>query len=94
MKKFGGFILMFVLLALAMVAGAFGADPVAVVPVAAAPAAPSILSWFMANQAAVFAAALAMSELLSLIPGFKGNGILDTIIKALVQLSGKNQQAP
>jgi hypothetical protein len=67
---------------------ALGVD---VVPVAAAPA-PSILDWFMVNKAAVFGAALAFSELLSLIPSFKGNGILDTIIKALVQLSGKPPQ--
>lgn len=62
---------------------AFGADAVAVAP------APSIMEWFIVNKAAVFGAALALSELLSLIPGFQGNGILDTIKKALVQLSGK-----
>jgi len=56
----------------------------------AATAAPSIMAWFQANQAAIFGLALAISEFLALIPAFKGNGILDTIIKALKLLTGKD----
>jgi hypothetical protein len=89
MKSCCKLILLVMLMVVFAVAAAFGADPVAIAPAAVAPAAPSILAWFIANQAYVFAACLAVSEMLSLIPGFKGNGILDTIIKALVQLSGK-----
>ncbi len=87
MKKL---IFLVVLVALATVA--FAADPV--VPVAAAPAATAaatvgFLDWFKQNSGAVLGFALAFSELLSLIPAFKGNGILDTIIKALQSLSTK-----
>lgn len=53
---------------------------------------PSLLDWFAANKTVIFGAALALSELLAIIPAFKGNGILDTIIKALQMLSGKEQQ--
>jgi hypothetical protein len=60
----------------------------AVTPVVAS-APPSLLQWFIANSTAVFATLLVMSELLSLIPAFKGNGILHTIIEALKALSQK-----
>lgn len=78
---------MVVLLLVMCVAGAF-----AETAPAAAPAAPSLFDWFMANKTAVFGVALAISEFLSIIPAFKGNGILDTIIKALQTLSGKEQE--
>jgi len=61
---------------------------------ATATAAPSIMAWFQANQAAIFGLALAISEFLALIPAFKGNGILDTIIKALKLLTGKDTSLP
>ena len=67
---------------------AFAAEPV-VMPVAQV----GFLDWFKQNSAAVLGACLAFSEVLSLIPAFKGNGILDTIIKALQVLSGKEPQA-
>ena len=53
----------------------------------------SLFDWFLQNKAAILAAALAFSEVLSLIPAFKGNGIIDTIIKALQTLSGKDPAA-
>lgn len=55
---------------------------------------PSIMAWFQANQAAIFGLALAISEFLALIPAFKGNGILDTVIKALKLLTGKDTCLP
>jgi len=61
---------------------------------ATATASPSIMAWLQTNQAAIFGLALAISEFLSLIPGFKGNGILDTIIKALKLLTGKDTSLP
>lgn len=67
---------------------AFGADPA---PGAAAPVAPALADWLMLNKAAIFGVCLAISEFLSLIPGFHGNGILDTVIKALRMLTGKQQ---
>lgn len=86
MKKL---IFLVVLVALATVA--FAADPVVPVaaPAAAATATVGFLDWFKQNSGAVLGFALAFSELLSLIPAFKGNGILDTIIKALQSLSTK-----
>lgn len=81
------FIALFTFIILTIVAAVcFGADA-AVPPVAPTP---SLLGWFKANEAVILAAALGISELLSLIPGFKGNGVLDTIIKALRALSQKN----
>lgn len=86
MKKL---IFLVVLVALATVA--FAADPVvpAAAPAVAAQGAVGFLDWFKQNSGAVLGFALAFSELLSLIPAFKGNGILDTIIKALQSLSTK-----
>ena len=60
----------------------------AVVPAATTP---SLMAWFQANTAVILGVALAISELLAQIPAFKGNGILDTIIKALQALSEKPQ---
>jgi len=74
---------------------AFAADPAATTAAAPAAAAadPSLFAWFVANKAAIFGVALAISEFLTLIPGFKGNGILDTIIQALKVLSAKETPA-
>jgi uncharacterized membrane protein len=47
-------------------------------------------SWIMNNSGTIFGALLAISELMALIPAFKGNGILDSIIKALKALAGNN----
>lgn len=58
-------------------------------PVVAAVPAPTLFGWFQANTPVILGVALAVSELLSVIPAFKGNGILDTIIKALHALSDK-----
>jgi hypothetical protein len=70
---------------------AFAAEPAAVPAAVPAIGEPSILAWFVVNKAAVLGAALALSELLSLIPAFKGNGIMDTVLKALQTLSAKDQ---
>jgi len=80
-------ILSLMLIIICTAALALGAD---VAPIVAVPS-PSILDWFAVNKAVIFGAALAISELLSLIPGFQGNGILDTIKKGLALLSGKPQ---
>ena len=96
MSKMIRFTLAMLALIVCTVALTFGADPTAVVvPAVATPAAaaPSILDWFQANEAAIFAAALAVSEMLALIPGFAGNGVIDTCIKALKLLSGKADTA-
>jgi hypothetical protein len=87
MKK----IFLFMVVCVAMLVGVcFGADVVAVAP---APAPVGFLDWFKANTPAVLGVALALSELLSLIPAFKGNGILDTIVKGLKALSNKDVPA-
>jgi len=51
------------------------------------------IAWITANSAAIFGLLLAISEFMALIPGLKGNGILDSIIKTLKALSGKNGAA-
>ncbi|KAB0668928.1 hypothetical protein F6V30_13910 [Oryzomonas sagensis] len=88
MKKL---ILLVTMLVACMAVAAFGADPVAVVaPATVTPAATvGFLDWFKQNTSLVLGVALALSELLAAIPAFKGNGILDSIIKGLVALSGK-----
>jgi len=48
------------------------------------------IAWITANSAAIFGLLLAISEFMALIPGLKGNGILDSIIKTLKALAGKN----
>ena len=84
MKK----VFLFLVLALVtMAAVCFGADAIA--PVVATPASVGFLDWFKQNTALVLGVALAISELLAQIPTFKGNGIVDTIIKALRVLSEK-----
>lgn len=52
----------------------------------AAPAAPTFLGWFTANENGLLKFALALSEFLALFKVFQGNGILDTIIKGLKAL--------
>lgn len=85
------FFLPFIIVAVALAGYAFAADP-------AAPAVPAasvgFLDWFKQNTGPVLAVALAISELLSLIPAFRGNGILDTILKALHALSDKQTTPP
>lgn len=83
MKKMISLIVLIAVVAIAAISGAAEA--------VAAPA-PSLLSWFMANSTVILAMLLAVTEVLALIPGFKGNGILDTIIKALQVLSKKEEQ--
>lgn len=41
------------------------------------------MEWIQANWGYIVAVLLAVSELLAVIPQFKGNGFLDTIIKVL-----------
>ena len=81
-------ILVIVILAVCSIATAAESAAIAVAP---AVVAPSMIEWFVVNKAAVFGCLLGISELLSLTPGFKGNGIFDTILKALTSLSGKEQ---
>lgn len=69
---------------------AFAAES-AIAVIAAPVPAPTLFSWFNANSVPILALALVISELLATIPGFQGNGILDTIIKALRALTQKNQ---
>ncbi|MDA8413008.1 MAG: hypothetical protein M0023_04380 [Desulfobacteraceae bacterium] len=80
----------FTLIVLVCAVTAFAADPVATVAVAPI-ATVSILDWFKQNSAAIFGALFAISEVLGAIPGFKGNGIFDTIVKALSILSNKQE---
>lgn len=47
--------------------------------------------WVDINAVVLLGAALAISEVLALIPGFKGNGILDTIIKFIKLLISKKE---
>jgi len=58
---------------------ALGVD---VVPAATVPPL-SIMEWFTVNSALVFGVAWAISELLAVIPAFKGNGFLDIILNFL-----------
>lgn len=79
MKK-NSILKLLVLLVLALVStSAVAADAGAPAVVASQ----SGLEWFQANSAVILAAALALSEVLALIPALKGNGILDAIIKGL-----------
>lgn len=82
MKKLVSLFLL--ILSVAFASLALAADPASVQA-----AAPSFLAWFTANTAVILGVALAISELLAVVPAFKGNGILDTIIKALQELSKK-----
>ena len=79
MKKL---VLVCVLLACSI--NAFAADPAV-----AAAATVGFMDWFKQNTSACLGVVVAISELLALIPGFKGNGILDTILKAAKFMSEK-----
>jgi len=59
--------------------------------VSAATANQSWFEWLDVNALILLGAALALSEVLALIPGFKGNGILDTIIKFIKLLISKKE---
>ncbi len=93
MKKIMGFIrFMLVTAFLLAIAGVvLAAEAVAPgVTAPAAAAAPSLVAWFQANQVYVYGALLAISELLGVVPQFQGNGVIDTIIKAIKLLMAKN----
>jgi hypothetical protein len=66
-----------------------GADVAPVLAATAPVPEVTFLGWVKANANTLLAVSLGISELLSMIPAFKGNGILDTIIKALQALSEK-----
>lgn len=70
---------------------AFAAETIAPgsTTITAQAAQPTVMQWLTANLATVFLVLLGISESLSLLPWFKGNGILDMIIKALRTLAGK-----
>lgn len=53
---------------------------------AAAETSQSLVEFFSTNAVIILGAALAVSEVLALIPALKGNGILDSIIKGLQTL--------
>jgi len=90
MKKLICFILMYTFV---LTTVAFAAD-VAPMAVVAPVAAPSFVMWFMANLAPIFGVLLTITELMSLSPWFAGNGIVDTIIKALKFLVQVNTNKP
>ncbi len=93
MKRFAASLVTLILVAVAAIAGA--ADPAAVALAAPAPAASvSILDWFRQNNALILGVALAISELLGATPWFKGNGLLDSIVKSLKFLAGKDSVPP
>ena len=48
-------------------------------------------SWLQDNLVYVLGFLLALSELMSVTPWFKGNGLLDSIIKGLSKMLGKNR---
>lgn len=93
MKKFKStFTSLLIIMCLALLSAvAFAAETVAPgsTTTAAQAAQPTIMQWLTANLATVFLVLLGISEALSLLPWFKGNGILDMIIKALRTLAGK-----
>jgi len=55
---------------------------------------PVVVDWFQANLTLILSLALAVSELLAVTPRFKGNGILDSIIKGLKYLQAQNRRYP
>ena len=93
MKKLIILALIGTVIAFATLAGA--ADPVATAPAVAAAAAPApaFMDWFSKNLVNIFGIALAVSELLGASPWFKGNGILDSIIKSLRYLASKSSDS-
>ena len=97
MKRIMFYVLALLLITVAVASAAavatVAAPVVAAVPTVVA-ASPSFMDWIMGNKTAIFGVCLAISEFMSLIPAFKGNGILDTIIKALELLSNKPATPP
>lgn len=79
-----GLILFVVMITLAAATVAFG-DAAATTPAATT----TVVSWFSENGTMVLLALLAISEVLALIPGLQGNGILDAIIKLLKSMVKK-----
>ena len=93
MKKLSIFYLTSVA-ALAFVGAAFAADPVVVqeaIEVVANTTTPqaSVIDWFRQNTVLILGIFLAVSELLGASPWFKGNGVIDVLIKSLKFLMGK-----
>lgn len=84
------FLVLAIMLTMAFMAIADPGTAAATAPAASQPD-PSIVAWFSLYKAYIFAAALALSELLAVTPWFKGNGLLDTVIKGLKMLSGKGE---
>ncbi len=88
------FILAAMSLVLAFIAAA--ADPAVTTQVATSTAAVpqvSIIDWSRQNCAAILGIALGISELMGASPWFKGNGVIDSIIKSLKFLIGKTPPA-
>ncbi|BDV42423.1 hypothetical protein GURASL_13460 [Geotalea uraniireducens] len=75
---------------------ALAADPVAAATPVVTPGVPqaSLFAWFRQNLVYVLGVALAISELLGVIPTFQGNGVLDSIIKSLKFLISKTTTPP
>ena len=92
MKTLGFLISLITVICLCVVAIALGADPVAVVatppvilpPVVVPPVVQaSFLLWAQQNLTAILSVCLGIGELMSLSPWFKGNGIIDSLVKSL-----------
>lgn len=49
----------------------------------------AFIDFVIANKAILLGAALAVSEVLALIPSFKSSGILDSVVKFLQKLAAK-----
>jgi len=93
MKRFSVLVLslltvFIILLAMTVLAVADPGTATAAAPAATQPD-PSIVAWFSLYKSYIFAAALTLGELMAVTPWFKGNGIIDTIIKALKMLCSK-----
>jgi hypothetical protein len=86
-RKFFAFILVLFVLSLQLIGVAVAATVAP--PGVAVAAEPTAMQWVTANLATIFLVLLGISESLALLPWFKGNGIMDMIIKALRTLAGK-----
>lgn len=76
-----------VLIALTIITAlAFAADPPATAAAVPVPST-SFMAWFSVNENAILKFALSVSEFLGVFTMFKGNGILDSIVKGLKALS-------
>lgn len=72
-----------------LVAVALAADPAAT---AAAPAPAGVMAFLQAHATVLLSLALAISEVLALIPSVKSNGIFDAIYKGLQAMANKGNQ--